>query len=63
MWREVQVSSVNSHSLLSILRYRSYGLYYKMAGTPSSPTQFFIRVEMISLLTTKVKWNLSMLYK
>ena len=45
------------------VRYRSYGLYYKMAGTPSSPTQFFIRVPMISLLTTKVKWNLSMLYK
>ena len=45
------------------VRYRSDGLYYKMAGTPSSPTRFFIRVEMISLLTTKVKWNLSMLYK
>ena len=45
------------------VRYRSDGLYYKMEGTPSSPTQFFIRVQMISLLTTKVKWNLSMLYK
>ena len=45
------------------VRYRSDSLYYKMAGTPSSPTRFFIRVEMISLLTTKVKWNLSMLYK
>ena len=45
------------------VRYRSDGLYYKMAGTPSSPTRFSIRVEMISLLTTKVKWNLSMLYK
>ena len=39
------------------VRYRSDGLYYKMAGTPSSPTRFFIRVQMISLLTTKVKWN------
>ena len=45
------------------VRFRSDSLYYKMAGTPSSPTRFFIRVEMISLLTTKVKWNLSMLYK
>ena len=45
------------------IRYRSDGLYYKMAGTPSSPTWFFITVEMISLLTTKVKWNFSMLYK
>ena len=45
------------------IRYRSDGLYYKMAGTPSSPTRFFIRVQMISLLTTKVKWNFSMLYK
>ena len=45
------------------VRYRSDGLYYKMAGTPSPPTRIFIRVEMISLLTTKVKWNLSMLYK
>ena len=45
------------------VRYRSYGLYYKMAGTPSLPTRFFIRVQMISLLTTKVKWNLSMLCK
>ena len=45
------------------VRYRSDGLYYKMADTPSSPTHFSIRVEMISLLTTKVKWNLSMLYK
>ena len=35
------------------VRYRLDGLYYKMAGTPSSPTRFFIRVEMISLLTTK----------
>ena len=44
-------------------RYRSYGVYYKMTGTPSSLTHFFIRVQMISLLTTKVKWNLSMLCK
>ena len=26
------------------VRYRSYGPYYKMAGTPSSPTRFFTRV-------------------
>ena len=26
------------------VRYRSDDLYYKMAGTPSSPTRFFIRV-------------------
>ena len=26
------------------VKYRSDGLYYKMAGTPSSPTRFFIRV-------------------
>ena len=38
------------------VRYRSDGLYYKMAGTPSSPTRFFIRLEMISLLTTKVEF-------
>ena len=25
------------------VRYRSDGLYYKMAGTPSSPTQFFYK--------------------
>ena len=31
------------------VRYRLDGLYYKMAGTPSSPTWFFIRVEMIGL--------------
>ena len=48
--------------ILSV-RYSSDGLYYEMASTPSSPTRFFIRVEMISLLTTKVKWNFSMLYK
>ena len=27
------------------VRYRSDGLYYKMAGIPSSPTLLFIRVE------------------
>ena len=26
-------------------RFRSDSLYYKMAGTPSSPTRFFIRLE------------------
>ena len=28
------------------IRYRSDGLYYKMAGKPSSPTQFSIRVDI-----------------
>lgn len=27
------------------VRYRSDGIYYKTAGTPSSPTQFSIRVD------------------
>ena len=27
------------------VRYRSGGLYYKMAGIPSSPTRFSIRVD------------------
>ena len=27
------------------VRYRSDSLYYKMVGTPSSPTRFSIRVE------------------
>ena len=31
------------------VRYRSDGLYYKMAGTPSSPTRFFIRVVDIQM--------------
>ena len=29
------------------VRYRSDGLYYKMAGTPSSPTRFFIIIYVI----------------
>ena len=64
IWREVRVSfcKIVIVCFLSV-RYKSDGLYYKMAGTPSSPTQLFTRVEMISLVTTKVKWNLSMLYK
>ena len=45
------------------VKYGSDGIYYKMEGTTSSQTRFFIRVQMISLLTTKVKWNLSMLCK
>ena len=35
------------------VRYRSDGLYYKIAGTPSSPTWIFIRVE-ISISNTGV---------
>ena len=41
-------------SFLSV-RYKSNGLYYKMAGTPSSTTLFFIRVEIeIETTTTNV---------
>ena len=43
------------------VRYRSDGLYYKMEGTPSSPTRFFIRVESrnrdISLCENKFKYE------
>ena len=47
MWRGVQVSfcKIAIFCFLSI-RYRSDGLYCRMAGTPSSPTLLFIRVEM-----------------
>ena len=45
MWRGVWVPfcKIAIVSFLSI-RYRSDGLYCRMAGTPSSPTLFFIRV-------------------
>ena len=42
------------------VRYRSDGPYYKMAGTPSSPTQFFIRVECRYRDFHYVKTNLNM---
>ena len=47
VWREVRVSFCKI-VIVSFLtdRYRSDGLYYTMAGTPSSPTQSFIRVEI-----------------
>ena len=47
IWRGVRVSfcKIAIVCFLSI-RYRSDGLYCKMPGTPSSPTQFFIRVEI-----------------
>ena len=46
MWRGVWVSfcKIAIVSFLSI-GYKSDGLYCRMAGTPSSPTLFFIRVE------------------
>jgi len=47
MWRGVWVSFCNI-VIVSFLsaRYKSDGLYCRMAGTPSSPTLFFIRVEI-----------------
>ena len=47
MWRGVWVSfcKIAIVSFLSV-RYKSDGLYCRMAGTPSSPTLFFIRVEI-----------------
>ena len=43
MWRGVWVSfcKIARVSFLSV-RYKSDGLYCRMAGTPSSPTMFFI---------------------
>ena len=45
MWRGVWASfcKIAIVSFLSV-GYKSSGLYYRMAGTPSSPTLFFIRV-------------------
>src|SRR5215216_326451 len=47
MWRGVWVSfcKISIVSFLSV-RYKSDGLYCRMPGTPSSPTLFFIRVEI-----------------
>ena len=47
MWRGVWVSfcKIAIVSFLSV-GYKSDGLYCRMAGTPSSPTLFFIRVEI-----------------
>ena len=44
IWRGVWVSfcKIAIVSFLSV-RYKSDGLYCRMAGTPSSPTLFFIR--------------------
>ena len=45
------------------VRYRSDGLYYKMAGIPSSPTRFSIRVDIpplflnISLCRDSSSWT------
>ena len=49
MWRGVLVSfcKIAIVSFLSV-RYKSNGLYCRMAGTPSSPTMIFIRVEIIN---------------
>ena len=38
------------------VRYRSDGLYYKMAGIPSSPTLIFIRVEISLYSYKKQSW-------
>ena len=48
MWREVRVSfcKIAIVCFLSV-RYRSNGLSCKVAGTPSSSTRFFIRVEIL----------------
>ena len=47
VWRGVWVSfcKIAIVSFLSV-RYRSDSLYYRMAGTRSSPTMLFIRVEI-----------------
>ena len=39
------------------VRCRPDGLYYKMAGTPSSPTRFFIRVETSPSLILYSKYS------
>src|SRR3989337_2424681 len=54
MWRGVWVSfcKIAIVSFLSV-RYKSDGLYCRMAGTPSSPTLFFIRVEISISNTSK----------
>ncbi|XBI53234.1 hypothetical protein VPH35_035481 [Triticum aestivum] len=51
MWRGVRVSfcKIVIVCFLSV-RYRSDGPYCRMAGTPSSPTRFFIRVEIEIIL-------------
>ena len=48
MWRGVWVPfcKISIVSFISV-RYKSDGLYCRMAGTPSSPTLFFIRVYFI----------------
>src|SRR3990170_921353 len=54
MWRGVWVSfcKIVIVSFLSV-RYSSDALYCRMAGTPSSPTLFFIRVEISISNTSK----------
>ena len=42
--RGVGIFLQNCHNFLPIVGYKSDGLYCRMAGTPSSPTMFFIRV-------------------
>src|SRR3989337_2712553 len=56
MWRGLRVSfcKIAIVSFLSV-RYRSDGLYYRMAGTRSSPTMLFIRVGIkYTLIKNKV---------
>ena len=52
MWRGVWVSFCKIAIVFSLpVRYKSDDLYCRMAGTPSSPTLFFIRVESRDLVT------------
>ena len=44
----------NCHSFCLSVRYKSDGLYCRMAGTPSSPTLFFIRVYFIPTLIKSI---------
>ena len=46
MDRGVGMFFQNCHSFLPIRQIKSDGLYCRMAGTPSSTTPFFIRVEI-----------------
>ena len=55
MWRGVWVPfcKIAIVSFLSV-RYKSDGLYCRMAGTPSSPTLFFIRVYFVPTLIKSI---------
>ena len=56
------VKSVGKIAIFSFLsvRYKSDGLYCRMAGTPSSPTLFFTRVESREVeINIKYKINIT----